>query len=263
MSGLWHTTAREPRVPSWSIAGQRRVQAPFSARLPSRDEGLCFHADFEMTLTVTPWDAGQRQQAVSEARTVVVGFAAKETERFTVADVGNAEVQLGEKLATEDVVLDSRIRSTVVTVKLTADDADIELVRRRERLAPEDAIVAERHRLDMRHLGRLADDVYRDPLQVLRWWYSFGDTPERVSKLDAIARQLSYMVDGTGGSVGDGAALNGAATLDDVPELAGGAVAELLRDLDGADRAAVRDRLAGLCVSFGRHDLARRMSGGP
>ena len=247
MSWLMRTVVPGREVPPWSIAFRSGgEEMEFSARLPSRDEGLLFNADFALVLDIAA-RGRRRERAAQKARAAVLDVAREETRGHSVADHGLAEAELARRLLADGIVDDPDIRIGGVEVRVGADDADIELVKSRERCAPRYALKEEELRAQLRHLERLTDKVYSDPATTLRWWYERN--PEHTQELDVAADRLRLVLADAPGAEGRGSEA----------EAAGMLVADLLRGLADADRDDVLARLALLFTAFDRRDLAKRL----
>ncbi|WP_026120720.1 hypothetical protein, partial [Nocardiopsis potens] len=234
MSWLMRSVVPGAEVPPWSIAFRSGGEAmEFSARLPSRDEGLLFNADFALVLDIAA-RGRRRERAAQKARAAVLEAAREEARGHSVADHGLAEAELARRLLADGVVDDPDIRIGSVEVRVGADEADVELVKSRERCIPRYALKEEELLARLRHLERLTEEVYSDPATALRWWYDHN--PERTGELDVAADRLRLVT-------AEGRGADGEPSEE---EAAGRLVADLLRGLTADDRTDVLDRLAGL-----------------
>lgn len=244
MTWLWNEARPEK---AWWPFGPRLQVEPlaFSARLPSRDEGLWFSAEFTLKLEIdsrTSWE-----DVASAVRVTVLDRARKETRAYSVADAGSAEAALWRRLLTEEAATEPGRRLHGITVELAADEADAALVRERERYLARDGLDAEEHRCRMRRLQRLTDDVYSDSSVALRWWYDHN--PHHIRDLDTAAERLRLMAPGPEERAEGPPAV----------ESAGMMLSDLLQGIPGPEQAEVVERLALLFSGFGRRDLAKRL----
>lgn len=251
MNGFLGREARRQLVPPWSISRSNPADSLcFSSRLPSCDEGLWFDADYEMSVEITTRDESRRRRVLSEVRIEVLSLSRAQTQRHTVADVGQAEAELSQRLLARGLFDASGAQAVSISVDLSASSDDIELVKRRERFLPQSEIEAEEHSAQMRRLQRLTDDVFTDPGVARRWWYD--QNSDRIHELEAAAGGLDLMM-AKDSSTQDQAAMS---------DSAGSLVDILLCEISDADRSAVLERLALLLESYGRGDLSDQLRKG-
>jgi hypothetical protein len=245
--GFWRDALRGDRPPPPS------TDAGFSARLPSRHDGIFFGARFDVRVHPgAPPDDRARAARIAAAQGFVRRVAEDATSGYSVADQGGAQHGVSLAVHIQPGLRDHGI--SYVRVDLAVDPADADRARQREAADADRALAALRHQAVLDEMRELRDDVFRDSGQARLWW--LVRHPDQVDRLEQVGKVLDGVVE-TNRRVAPSAAGGGP-----VAEVIG-LCAELLRDMD----PALREHLARYAVhelrqvfkAYERPDLAERL----
>ncbi|MDA2811448.1 hypothetical protein O4J56_12465 [Nocardiopsis sp. RSe5-2] len=96
----------------------------FQARVPSADDGLCFHAYFRVVLDIVGVDALERVRIAARIRRDVLRATAAAARAFSLAERGVAEAELTCLLLDHDLFDHPRVRDFTAEVRLVGADGE-------------------------------------------------------------------------------------------------------------------------------------------
>ena len=239
-----------PSIPSWSIAFRTpQSQIDFEVRLPSRNEGLWFGAQFSLEVAWNDVASSDRARMLAEFQRRIIRSSSERTADFSLCDRGAAEAELRCALLDEEAFGRAEVRGHMVVVSLTVDEEDVNLAKELELLGPRKEIQAAVHRGRMERVRELQRDVLVDSVLARVWW--FEQHPDQLDRISEAGEMLDEMltppeqVSGIVNGDGDGGRES---TMD-----------TFLAGLEEWERPAMVDRLASILEGFERADLAERL----
>ncbi|OOC54293.1 MULTISPECIES: hypothetical protein [Nocardiopsis] len=228
----------------------------FTARLPTSSQGLWFDASFD--LVVVWYRAAGSEHARDRAvlQGALIREAARRSTDFALGDHGRAQAEVSCALTEGGGFGVRTIHDLGVGVALTAHEEDLALERQRQLVWHRAEVAREEHRVRMRRVQELREEVLHDPLVARVWW--FEQHQERWNEIAVAGAALDLLSPCQVSGSDTGHAWPGGTTSAEEPE-EDPVLDAFLSGLEGHEKAAVLQRLTDILEAFERRDLAQRL----
>ncbi|WP_028648217.1 hypothetical protein [Nocardiopsis sp. CNT312] len=229
-----------------------RETLAFPARLPSSGQGLWFDAAFDLAVTWHRNQDGDHVRDRARLQSSLIREAARRSSGFALGDHGRAQAEVSCALNGGGGSEVEAVHHLSVRVALTAHEEDLALERQRQLVWHRAEVAREEHRVRMRRVRELLEEVLHDPLTARVWW--FEQHQDRWNEIAAAGAALDLLSPRQVFTPGSGPVVQEDAEPGRDPVLDA-----FLSGLDDYQKAPVVQNLTELLEAFERRDLAERL----